>query len=154
MKRILMILMIAALTVVTASCGVQQKKASTEPPTEAETQLHTVPAEEQTQPVEWAPVDCEISLESSDSIYAESADFLTFALVGSSDDDCELRFTLEEETAAMLTQQEADIAYYVTVNGEKLKSTVSFNDDCTVLILSGGYSYGEMCSLATEIRGL
>ena len=153
MKKLLIILMIAATALFCAGCGESTEDNSTEPTAEPSTQLHTMPPSEAEQ-LEWAPVDCEITLESSTAIYAESADFLTFALAGSTDEDCELRFILNDETALMLSSQDAGISYYLTVNGKVLKGEVSFNDDFTQVTMKGGYTYGNMCVLATEIRGL
>ena len=151
-----MILLLILLTAVTAvGCANQPDVKQTDEPTAApETQLHTVAPPEETPSVEWAAVDCEISLESSDSIYAENRDFLTFALVGSTDEDCALRFTIDEVTASMLLQQDAGIDYYLTVNKKVLKGEISFSSDFSEIIMTGGYTYGEMCELAREIRGL
>ncbi|MBR1532748.1 MAG: hypothetical protein IJ639_00120 [Ruminococcus sp.] len=154
MKKYLIVLMILAVALTASACS-NSAETSTEPEAAAEpsTQLHTVPPSEAEQ-LEWAPVDCEITLDSSSAVYAESADFLTFALVGNTDEDCELCFTLDEKTAAMLKTQPADTAYYLTVNKKMLKGTVSFSEDFSELTMKGGYSYAEMCALATEIRGL
>lgn len=145
--------MIAATALLCVGCGETTEEKTAEPTAEPATQLHTVPPDEAEQ-LEWAPVDCEIRLESSTAIYAESADFLTFALAGSTDEDCELRFIINDETALMLSAQDATISYYLTVNGKVLKGDVSFSDDFTQVTMKGGYTYGDMCTIATEIRGL
>ena len=153
MKRLLILLMIAAVTLFATACGKSSDDTPKEPTAEPSTQLHTIPPAE-TDQLEWAPVDCEISLENSAAVYAESKDFLTFALSGTTDEDCELRFVINDETAKMLKSQQSDSAYYLTVNGKVLKGDVSFSDDYTEITMKGGYTYAEMCALATEIRGL
>ncbi len=153
MKRYLIVFLTIITAVLAAGCS-KQSATQTEPAAEPSTQLHTIPPTETGMQPEWAPVDCEITLESSDSVYAEGSDFQTFALVGNSDETCALHFILDDVTAAMLSQQDAGISYYVTVNGKVLKSEVTFNSDFTELTLKGGYTYSEMCALATEIRGL
>ena len=154
MKKLLTILMVALIALAAAGCGQQSNDKDTDKPTEAASnRMHTVPPTEAQEP-EWAPVDCEIELHSSDAVYADSKAFRTFALVGSADDNCELRFTLDDETAAMLSKESRDKEYYLIVNEKTLKGDVSLNDDCTEVTMKGGYSYNEMCILATEIRGL
>lgn len=145
--------MVAILALLTVGCSDNSAKKADKPTEEPATVLHTVPSTEQSAQLEWAPVDCEITLESSDSVYAERSDFLTFALVGNSNDNCALRFTLDDATASMLSEQGAKTAYYLTVNGRVLGGEVSLSEDCSELTLTG-YSYAEICALATEIRGL
>ena len=154
MKKLSIVLLIAAVALFSVGCGnSSDQNATAEPTAEPSTQLHTLPSDDDA-PLEWAPVDCEITLESSSAVYAESEDFLTFALDGSTDEDCELRFTLDEKTASMLAQQSADSAYYLTVNGRVLKGTITLSEDHSELTLKGGYTYSKMCALASEIRGL
>ena len=153
MKRLLIPFLIAAVALFATACNNTTQETSQEPTADLGTQLHTVPPAE-TDQLEWAPVDCEISLESSTAVYAENKDFLTFAIAGSTDADCELRFVLNDETAKMLKSQKADETYYLTVNNKVLKGTVSLSDDCSEVTMKGGYTYAEMCALATEIRGL
>ena len=156
MKKLITLLLIAAALLL-IGCGASTDNTATdsaEPTAESSTQLHTVPASDAALQLEWAPVDCEITLESSEAIFAKSDGFLTFALVGSTDDDCALRFTLKDSIAEMLAQQKDGVEYYLTVNDKVLKGAVSFSDDFTEVVMNGGYTYSEMCILATEIRGL
>lgn len=153
MKRLLILFLIAAVALFATACGKPSDDTPAEPTAEPGTQLHTIPPAEAEQ-LEWAPVDCEISMESSTAVYAESKDFLTFAIVGSTDEDCELRFVLDDKTAEMLKAQKEDESYYLTVNQKVLKGAVSLSDDCSEVTMKGGYTYAEMCALATEIRGL
>ena len=156
MKKLLIPLLIAAIALCFAACGKKSEPTATEQPTaQPSTQRHTVPPTEQTPKLEWAPVDCDIALHSSDGIAVEAADFLTFALDGSTDKDCKLRFSLSETAAGVLAAQQTDpFNLYLTVNGDPLKGKLSFSDDYTELVMQGNYSYDEMCRLATTIRGL
>ena len=155
MKKALIFLLILITASLVVGCSQQTDSPKADEPTAApSTQLHTLPPADVEREPEWAPVDCEISLDSSDAVYAENSDFLTFALIGSSDEDCALRFTLNDETAAMLKKESAGVDFYPVVNGKTLKGAVTFNDDFTEMTVTGGCSYTEMCALATEIRGL
>lgn len=153
MKRFFLILLVTITALLIVGCSDKPETTATEPTEEPATVLHTVPPTEQNAPLEWAPVDCEITLESSDYVYADKSGFLTFALIGNSDENCALRFTLDEAIAAALLGQSEDTAYYLTVNGRVLGGTVSLSEDRSELTLTG-YSYPEICALATEIRGL
>ena len=155
MKKALIFLLILITAALAVGCSQQTDSPKADEPTAApSTQLHTLPPADVEREPEWAPVDCEISLDSSDAVYAENSDFLTFALIGSSDEDCALRFKLNDETAAMLKKESAGVDFYLVVNGKTLKGAVTFNDDFTEMTVTGGCSYTEMCALATEIRGL
>ena len=151
MKKALLILMIAAIALCAVGCSKESDNTSTEPATEAGTQLHVIPPSDAISEPEWAPVDCDITLQSDTMQYADSAGILTFALVGSTDEDCELRFSLDEAVTAALSAGATDC--FFTVNGERLNGTVTFNDACTEATLKGGYSYEETCKLANTIRG-
>ena len=153
MKRLLTILLVAALAVITAACGGSTENKATQPATEAGTQLHTVPPEEKPVQLEWAPVDCELQLMSGDTMLADQGAIPTFALSGSTDEDCALYFTLDAMTSGVL-QQNGGAGCYLTLDGEKLDGTLTFSEDCSEMTLAGGYSYDEMCRLATRIRGL
>ncbi len=153
MKRFLIILMIAATALLAVGCYKESSKTDT-PATEGETKLHTIQPDDADAQPEWAPVDCDIELRNTRYVYAQSTDFLTFALVGKTDEDCELQFTIDEVTSGMLSQQDASTEYFLSLDGQKLRGTVSFSDDFGKIYLKGGYTYDEMCALATKIRGL
>lgn len=145
---------IICLTLLTAllltACG-----GETPAPTEAAeepTQLHTV-APSQAQPeAEWASVAVQMTLEDNDNVYAKGSDFLSFALIGSSD-SAEIRFKLDDVTAAMLRQQDPGNKYYVTIDGKKI-GDVTLNQNCNELTLIGDFTYSKLCTLANRIRGL
>lgn len=152
MKKILTILMIASVALCAAGCAKETDRNTAEPTAQPGTQLHTIPPTEQIAEPEWAPVDCEISLQNDTLMYADSSGFLTFALTGSADEDCALRFAFDEATTALLAQQ-APTDAYITLNGEPLVGTLSFNADYSEATLTGGYTYEEICQLANVIRG-
>ena len=155
MKKRFLILTTILLVCVTAVWAVgctPEPGEPTEAPTEApEPQLHTVAPTEQ-QEVEWAPVDSDLRLEDQEAVYAQKDDFLMFGVFGSTDEDGELRFILNDETAQMMSEQEVQ-EYYLVLN-EALIGTVTVSEDGTTVTLKGGYTYYELCQLATQIRGL
>lgn len=153
MKQYCMILIIALALVILAGCAPQPAAEPTVPPTEPQPQPHTIAPPDAAQEPEWAAVDCEIRLESADDVYAEGDDFICFALIGNTDEDCELRFQLDEVTAAMLAEQPSDTAYYLIVNGERIGSA-AVGDDGSLVTVGDRMSYRELKALATEIRGL
>ena len=102
---------------------------------------------------EWTLAEGELKLEDADNIYAEGADILYFAIIGTNEEDVELLFRFDDTTANMLKQQSADNQYYMTLDGENI-GNVTLNDDCTIASLKGQHSYEEMTALATRIRGL
>lgn len=117
---------------------------------EAETRLFG-----RTEEPEWAPVDCDIALSSGGTVYAQNADFPTFAIVGTNSDNGALVFIVEQTAAAVLSASAVDAdSYILTVNGEDLSGSVSFNDGCTEMTFKGDCSYTELCEIASVIRGL
>ncbi len=154
MKRFLLILMIAATALLAVGCAKGGDQSNKETVAEPTTKLDTIPTTSPEGQPEWAPVDCDIKLESAQYVFAEGSDFQTFALVGNTDDNCELRFTLDVVTSGMLSQQDKATAYYLTLDGKKLNGTITFNDDFSEFSLKGGYSYNDLCALASQIRGL
>lgn len=152
MKKIVSWILIALLGLILAGCANGPTAEPTAEPTEPEPQAHTIAPSTPVEP-EWAPVDCALTLEDNDNLYAEGEDFRYFALIGTTDEDCELRFMLDEVTAAMLREQNADNAYFITVNGTRL-GNANLNEDCTEASVKGQLSYDEMTAMATTIRGL
>lgn len=154
MKKVWILLMIAVFAIGMVGCSDQKSDNKDETTGEAATQLHTVPPADTTSEPEWAPVDCNITLQSDTQLYADSADFMTFALVGSTDEDCELRFAFDETAAAKLAQAGIGADCYITVDSRQLNGSLTFNSDYTEASLKGGYTYAEMCELASAIRGV
>ena len=149
MKRYIAILTVCILVFALAACGADVEPTA-EIPTEAETKMHTLaPVDDEP---EWAHVDSELALEDKDSIFAQGDDFLCFAVVGA-DDSAVLRFKLDEITSKMLKEQDADIEYYLTLDGKKI-GDAELNTDFDEVTLVGDYTYYELCALATKIRGL
>ena len=153
MKRFLIIVLTAALALTAAACGGTVKPVATELATQAGTQLHTMPPEEKPAALEWAPVDCELALENAGGVLADRAAIPTFALAGSTDEDCALHFMVDQMTSGVL-QQSGGEGCYLTLDGNRLNGKLSFSEDFSELTLAGGYDYEEMCQLATTIRGL
>ena len=154
MKRFLSILMIAAVALLMFGCSKSDDKQSSDTSSASAAEAETRPFGKTAEP-EWAPVDCEISLYSGNLVYAQNADFPTFAIVGDSDVNCALLFTVDKTAAAVLSMnQDEGIKYALSVNGDELTGTVSFNDDFTEMTFKGAYSYEDMCSIASVIRGL
>ena len=155
MKKLLILLLLAATALCIVGCGSKPVEPTTAEPTanaEPSAQRHTIPPSE-TQ-LEWAPVDCDIALCSAEAILIGEDDFLTFALAGSTDEDCALRFALSESGAGVLSAQQTAGGLHLTVDGKPLNGTLTFSDDCSEITMTGGYTYEEMCRLATAIRGL
>lgn len=151
MKRWILCLAVIAALLLTA-CGGAQTPAPTAAPTEPPTQLHTVAPGASGQEPEWASVECMMTLEDDDNLYAKGSDFVSFALIGG-EDAAELRFRLDEVTATMLRDQSKDNAYYVTMDDQRIGDVV-LNESCDELTLVGDRSYEELCTLANRIRGL
>ena len=151
MKRWILLLAAAMLTVLLlAACG-EKAPEPTAAPTEPPAQLHTVaPSTAQPEP-EWAHVDAAMTLEDAENLYAKGSDFVSFALIGNAD-SAEIRFRLDDVTAAMLRDQSPDIAYYLTMNGKKI-GDAKLNKNCDEVTLAGDYSYEKLCELADTIRG-
>lgn len=143
------------LTLLLAACGDEPPAPTTAPtaaPTVPPTELHTVAPRQSEPAVEWVSVEAKLTLEDNDNLYAKDEDFVSFALIGGSD-GAELRFRLDETTAAMLREQDSETAYYITMNGKKLGDAV-LSENCDELTLIGEFSYAKLCMLANQIRGL
>ena len=155
MKRFLLICFIALIAAVTAGCAVQPEAEPTAAPTEAEPQpqLHTVAADTAVEEPEWTLIAVHLTLEDNQNYYAEGDDFLYFAIVGATEEEMELRFKLDEVTARMLSEQDPDNRYFITLDGERIGDAV-LSDDCSVATIKGQHTYGEITALATKIRGL
>lgn len=155
MKKWLMILA-ALLTLLLAACGGDDAPAPTAAPTaaptEPPTQLHTVAPSQSAPEVEWVSIDAKLTLEDNDNLYAKDSDFVSFALIGN-EDSAELRFRVDETTAAMLREQNSENTYYLTMN-EKMLGNVVLNESCDELTLVGDFSFAKLCTLANQIRGL
>ena len=150
MKRLLILSAALLLLFAMTACAGNtptETVAATEAPTQAaylDTQINEP---------EWTLAEGDLQLEDNNNIYAEKADFLYFAIVTNTDGTQELRFKLNDETAAMLKAQGSDIAYYVTLNGEKV-GAATLSEDCTVVTVTEDNADGELTSIATKIRGL
>lgn len=140
-------LLLLTMTACAGNTIPEETIAATEAPTQApyiDTQLDEP---------EWTLAEGNLQLEDADNIYADSVDFLYFAIVTNTDGSRELRFKLNDETAAMLKAQTADIQYYITLDGENIgKATLS--EDGTVLTVTSDNANGEITAIATKIRGL
>lgn len=151
MKRFFALLLIAMTVLALAACGTNNQETAPVTVTEAPTEspyLDT-PVDEP----EWTLAEGVLSLEDNDNIYAEGDDFLYFAFVGSTPDDMELRFRLDDVTAEMLMEQSPDNQYYIALNGERI-GNAALSSDCTVAVISAKDAVTEITSLATKIRGL
>lgn len=154
MKKIISILMIAAIALLMFGCSKSEDKKTSEKNAEPATVENTRPFGRTEEP-EWAPVDCDIALVINDTVCAENSDFPTFALIGSNIDDCGLLFEVDKTAAGVLSMNYDESAdCYLAVNGEALNGTVSFNDDFTEMTFRGDYNYTEMCEIASTVRGL
>ena len=151
-----LILLAVLTTLLLAACGSEEAPAGTAAPTaaptEPPTQLHTVAPQQDEPAIEWVSVETNLTLEDNENLYAKESDFICFALVGDSS-GAELRFRLDDVTAAMLREQEPGKTYYLTMNDKKL-GDVKLNENCDELTLVGDFSYAKLCSLANQIRGL
>ena len=150
LSLILPLMMLAAMLL--TACGQESEPAVTEPPTEPPTQLHTVAPTQSQSAAEWASIDAAMTLEDADNLYAKGSDFLCFALI-TDGEKAEIRFKLADNIAAMMRGQDPNNQYYITMN-EKRVGDVVLSENCDELILSGDYSYNQLCILANRIRGL
>ena len=152
MKKIIVSAIAALLLLALTACSgnnsaTEEAAAATEAPTRApylDTQLNEP---------EWTLAEGDLQLEDDAKLYAEKEDFLYFAIVTNTDGTQELRFKLNDETAAMLKTQSPDAAYYITLNGEKI-GDATLSEDCAIAIVTAQNAAGEITSIATKIRGL
>lgn len=152
MKRIIALAMLTALmAALLAACG-DDAPAPTEPPTEPPAQLHTVAPRQEEPVIEWVSVEAQMTLDDADNLYAKGSDFVSFALIVTGE-KAEIRFRLDDVTAAMLRGQPAGNRYYVTMDDKRL-GDVTLNANCDELTLVGDYTYTQLCGIANRIRGL
>ena len=155
MKKIIAAVMALALLLSLVGCG-SAPEPPTEPvtaaPTEPPPQMHTVaPTAAEPEP-EWAPVDCDISLESDGETVVDSSGFEYFAIVGSEDDSM-LSFKLSELSSKLLKSRGEDSVYTLVLNGKEIGSAVP-DESYEELILDEKLPYEYLCELATSIRGV
>lgn len=133
MKRIILSLTLVILCLTFAGC----KEEEAAPPAPTQTQMHTIPpTEEINSELEWAPVDCDIVLNNSESqpvLYGD--DFDTFALVGTNDDDSYIVIKLSEDaTNAVKAMEKSDDMPLLIDNVEVAKISLdptNFNGEIT-----------------------
>lgn len=161
MKKLLVIIAALLLLVTVAGCSKDESSATektdtassataaaaTEAPTDApfiDTQI--------SEP-EWTYAEGDLKLADQDNVYAQGQDFLYFAFVTNTDGTQELRFRFSDDTASMLKTQSPDIAYFITLNDEKI-GNATLNDDCTEATITEENSVGSITENASKIRGL
>lgn len=150
MKRIIALTAVVLLLLALSACGGNTAPTETSSVTEAPTDAPYI--DTQISEPEWTLAEGELQLEGTDSIYAENADVLYFAIVTESDSNQELWFRLSDETAALLQSQRPDDCF-MTLNGEKIGGA-SLSDDCTIVKISAENVDGEITAWASKIRGL
>ena len=140
--------------IVLSGCQTTSEPAATETvATEEESKPHSVIPRDSVEKPEWTLIEADLSLEDDDNTYASTKDFLYFAIVGSTAEDMELRFKLDEVTAKLLSEQPAENKYFIALDGERIGSC-TLSDDFSVATVKGQHTYDEITSLATRIRGL
>ena len=145
-------IMAAALLLLLTAAGCSQgSKNETAAPTEAPTDAPYI--DTQISQPEWTLTEGDLQLEDNDNIYAMGDDILYFAIVTTADGAQELRFRLDNVTANMLTKQNPDNNYYITLDGVKI-GNATLNENCTVATITAENANGEITALATKIRGL
>lgn len=153
MKKIIASIIIMLLCISLFGCSQTQEIIPTEEPTKA----HSIaPTEEYLVEPEWAPIDCNITLNDKDNnIVVPSYDFLTFALEGSTDEDSRILLKLSDEATDMLKQNSESLTLTLTINDTPIEDVVispdTFNGEFEI---GASYSYQDTCDLATTIRGL
>ncbi len=126
-------------------------------PTEEPTKAHSIaPTEEFLVEPEWAPIDCNITLnDAKGNIVVQSYDFLTFALVGNTDEDSKIKLKLSDEATDMLKSNNEDLTLTLNINDTAIEDVVispsTFSGEFEI---GESYSYQDTCDLATTIRGL
>ena len=151
MKRFLSLFLILILAAALVGCSAAQPtEAPTEEPTEPAPQLHTIaPADDDS--VDWAMIDVKLTLETDAFLLADGSDFAGFAIVGSGS-DAALCFRFTDEVAAMLSEQDPGLSYFITLDGVKL-GDAELSDDCSEATLITSMSAEELIELANRIRG-
>ncbi len=152
MKRFIAVLAVIMLIAALAGCA---KSEPIEPPTVPGTEPPTTPLYIDT-PVdepEWTLAEGKLTLEDDTTVYAEGDDFLYFAIVGADPASMELRFKLDELTAAALSAQGEGKSYFITHNGERI-GTATLSADGSVATITSANAAEEITTLATRIRGL
>lgn len=150
-KALTLILTILILATLAACGGSKPIETPTLAPTQASTDAPYI--DTQVGEPEWTLAEGELSLVDGQTLYASGKNFLYFAIVGATPAEMELRFKLDDATAALMKAQSKDLEYYINLNGERI-GTATFNDDCTEAIITSQNAAQEITSLATKIRGL
>lgn len=137
MKKILILLTLCAVCLAFASCK-DDTPANSQQPSAAP--KHTVaPTDVIHNELEWAPVDCDITLNTKDSQpVLINDDFDTFALVGNTDEDSHIVIKLTDDAASALkTMTELSDMPLLINNVEVAKITIDKNT------FNGEITFGE-----------
>ena len=127
--------------------------APTEAPTEAPTATPYIDTDVNSP--EWTPVAVPLFLKDSKYLYAQGEDFQCFAFVGTNDDNVELRFMFDDETANMLKDNTPVSTYYISMGEDETRiGDVTLSEDCKIATLKGQHPFDEMTKIASKIRGL
>lgn len=159
MKKLIVI--VAALLLLVTAAGCSNEETSTEKAdtassaaaaaTEAPTDAPFI--DTQISEPEWTYAEGDLKLADQDNVYAQGDDFLYFAFVTNTDGTQELRFRFSDDAASKLKTQSPDIAYFITLNDEKI-GDATLNDDCTEATITQENSVGSITENASKIRGL
>lgn len=126
-------------------------------PTEEETSTHTLPPTETVVAVEpeWAEVNCDIKLINGDSqVILSSEDFDTFAVVGTNDDDSYIEIKVTNDAVDIVKSSDLENATISINNKYSSSVTIDISTFDGKIEFGSPWSYDELCSLASTIRGL
>lgn len=120
---------------------------------------HTLPPTQASVTVEpeWAEVDSDIALtDSENNTIVVAADFETFALVGTNDDDSYIKIMLNDSGYKSLIEYTSITSntFYLYLNGEEIEEITYASDVPNPIEFGHSKSYEELCQLAGAIRGL
>lgn len=152
MKKLISITILIMLCVSLTAC-----MGNTTPTEEIST--HTLPPTQAyvTVEPEWAPVDSDIALmDSEGNTLVTAADFETFALVGTNDDDSHIKIMLNDSGYKSLLEYTGVTSntFYLYLNGEEIEEITYADNVPNPIEFGHDKSYEELCQLAGAIRGL